>query len=375
MAEKKYARFRLSELSVEQRYRGFGKWPQTIVYTDGDIIEGANHFVASWVTSLPLPIHGPHTHNDDQLLVFLSSNPDDIHDLGCEVEMCIGREMERHVFTESNLVYISANLVHGPIKFRNLRRPFIFIQAVAAPKLTETPHTELVPETERDKMAFFDFDGTQTDGEVEKQYQKIQEIADTLKESPPEEEPVAATPPGETKYGKYFFNQLSPEKKQYKFGRLPQTMVFVDDDVIKGCHHFWALLITPQPWPEHGPHSHDDPEAMGILGIDWNNPQVSGLAGSEDWMGTEMEYYTGAGESEVFFMPAGVVHGPIRYGDIQRPFIMFQCHYAHKLTETSYKKLVAEKEKDRYVFFDLKGNETEEDLDRQRAARKKPGDG
>jgi uncharacterized RmlC-like cupin family protein len=372
MEEKKYAKLRLSELPPEQRYRGFARWPQTIVFTDDDIIKGSNHFVASWVTSLPRPVHGPHTHNDDELLVFLSSNPDNIRDLGCEVEMCIGPEMERHVFTESNLVYVPADLVHGPIRFRNLRRPFIFIQAVRAPKLTETPRVELVPKGRRDNMVFFNFDGTQTGEEVEKQYQKIQELANALKEAPAKEEPAMAAAPGGAKYSKYFFSELSPEKKQYKFGRLPQTLVFVDDDVIKGCHHFWALMIAPQPWPEHGPHSHSNSEAMGTLGIDWNNPQVSGLEGGGDWMGTEMEYYSGIGKSGLTFMPAGVVHGPVRYGKIQRPFIMFQCHYAPKLTEKSYKKLVEEQERDTLVFFDLKGTETEEELDKQRAARKKP---
>ena len=79
MAEKKYAKLRLSELPPEQRDRGFGRWPQTIVFTDDDIIKGSNHFVASWVTSLPRPVHGPHTHDDDELLVFLSSNPVRFH--------------------------------------------------------------------------------------------------------------------------------------------------------------------------------------------------------------------------------------------------------------------------------------------------------
>jgi uncharacterized RmlC-like cupin family protein len=370
MKEKKYIRLRLGELPPERRNRGFARWPQTIVFTDDDIIKGSNHFAASWITSLPRPVHGPHTHNDDELLVFLSSNPDNIRDLGCEVEMSIGPEMEKHVFKESNLVYVPAGLVHGPIRFRNLRRPFIFIQAVSAPKLTETPRAELVPENERDKMVFFHFDGTQTDEEIEAQYRKIRELAN----APRDEETVAAAGKGGTKYSRYFFNELSPEKRQYKFGRLPQTLVFVDDDVIKGCHHFWALMIAPQPWPEHGPHSHDNPEAMGTLGIDWNNPQISGLEGGGDWMGTEMEYYAGTGRSGLTFMPAGVVHGPVRYGKIQRPFIMFQCHYAPKLTEKSYKKLVDEQERDTLVFFDLKGTETEEELDKQRAARKKPGD-
>lgn len=58
MEEKKYAKLRLSELPPEQRYRGFARWPQTIVFTDDDIIKGSNHFVASWVTPLSRPVHG-----------------------------------------------------------------------------------------------------------------------------------------------------------------------------------------------------------------------------------------------------------------------------------------------------------------------------
>ena len=368
-SEKKYAHLRLSELSDEQRYRSFATWPGTIAFTDNDIIKGSYHLLASWVTSLPRPVHGPHTHADDQLLIFLSSDPENIHDLGCDVEMCIGPEMERHVFSESNLVYIPAGLIHGPIRFRNLRRPFIFMQDVYAPKLTETPCEELVTEDDRGKMVVFNFDGSQSEEDVAAQYEKLRVVANALKDGPAEPEPFLPMEPGEKKYAKYFFSELSPEKKAFKFGRLPQAIVFVDDDIIKGCHHFWALMISPGPWPEHGPHNHQNPEVMGSLGVDWNNPQDSGAEGGQDWMGTEMEHYIDKSTSNFTFMPAGVVHGPVRYGKRYRPAMQFQCHYAPKLTEKSFKHLVPE-EKDTLVFFDLNGKEDEAAIDRQREARK-----
>ena len=184
MTETKYRKLRLNELDPERRHQGFGRWPQTILFTDNDIIEGSNHFWASWVTSLPIPAHGPHTHSHDELLVMLGSDPDNPKDLGCEVELCMGPEMEKHLITESTLVYVPANLVHCPIRFRNLRKPFIFVQAQRAPKLTEKPVKELVSEPERDTMVFFDFDGTQTDEEVARQYQEVQKITNVLKKSP-----------------------------------------------------------------------------------------------------------------------------------------------------------------------------------------------
>ncbi len=368
MADLKYSKYRLNELPSEQRYRGFGRWPQTILFADNDIIEGSNHFWAFWITSLPRPAHGPHTHNADELLVMLGTDPDNITDLGCEVELCMGPEMEKHIITESTLVYVPANMVHCPIRFRNLRRPFIFIQAQLAHKLTEKPLRELVSEQERDKMVFFDFDGTQTDEEVQKQYQKIQELSKMLKESPEgtvRDEPSKAGSTGATKYGKYFWHELSPEKKQHKFGRLPATVVFSDDDVIKGCHQFWALWITSLPWPFHGPHTHNDPEFMVIIGTNPDDPQDAGLE-TEDYMGVEQEKYV-TKKSNLLFMPAGFVHGPIRYKNLTRPFIMVQCHYAPRLTEKAYKQLAPEEDKGKLVFFDLDGTETEEDLDKRRS--------
>ena len=367
MAELKYAQYRLNQLPPEQRRRGFGRWPQTILFTDNDIIEGSKHFWSYWVKSLPPP-HGPHTHKDMELLVMLGSDPAHPKDLGCEIEFSMGPEMEKHVIRESTLVYVPANLVHGPVRFRNFRKPFIFIQAQSAPKLTEKPLKELVPRQERDTMVFFDFDGTQTDGEVERQYRKLQNVEKAfLKSQGGAAEPAEAARTGETKYSPYFLNEVSAEKRKLKFGRLPQTVIFTDDEIIKGSHQFWVLWISSLPWPEHGPHNHQVSESMVILGTNMDNLQDAGLE-TEDYMGIDGEKYITT-ESNLIFMPAGFVHGPIRYRNLRKPFIMVQCHYAPKLTEKSFKKLAAEKERDKLVFFDLEGTETDADLQRQRGKR------
>ena len=75
-------------------------------------------------------------------------------------------------------------------------------------------------------------------------------------------------------------------------------------------------------------------------------------------------------ESGLVFMPAKFVHGPIRYRNLRRPFIFIHYHCAPKLTEKSLKKLAAEEERDTLVFFDLNGTESEEELNKQRAARR-----
>lgn len=368
--QQKYSKYRLNTLPPEKRYRSFGRWPQTVLFTDNDIIEGSNHFWATWVVAEPIPTHGPHTHRDDELLVMLGSDPDNKADLGCEVEICMGPEMEKHTFRESNLVHIPANFVHGPIRFRNLKRPFVFIQAQRAPKLTEKPLKDLVSKQEWDKMAFFDFAGKQTDADVQKQLQQVQELITKLKKLPVMVAPGVKSEPvktgADTKYGKYFLSEISPEQRQRKFGASASTIVYTDDDIIKGSNLFWSLWRREPPRPGfgHGPHSHNHPESLVTIGSDPNNPQDAGVK-EMDYMGVEMEKYETAA-SNLLFMPAGLVHGPQRDLVFRRPWIMAQCQYAPKLSEKSYKKLVSPAEGDNMVFFDLKGTETELELDKQR---------
>ena len=173
MAETKYGKYFLSELTPEKTKSGFGRLPATVVWTDDDVIKGSLLFWAlrispSWVP----PEHGPHTHNDAEVLVMLGTDPDDPQDLGAEVDLYMGPEMEKHTVTKSTLVYVPANFLHCPIRYRNVKRPFIFIQCQYAPKLTEKSFKKLVSEAERDKMVFFDVDGTQTDEETYKQAPK-----------------------------------------------------------------------------------------------------------------------------------------------------------------------------------------------------------
>ena len=75
----------------------------------------------------------------------------------------MGPEMEEHTMNKSFLAYIPANFVHCPIYYRNVKRPFIFIQCQYAPKLTEKSYKHLLSEKDANEMIMFDVDGTQKD--------------------------------------------------------------------------------------------------------------------------------------------------------------------------------------------------------------------
>ena len=165
MSEMKYSKYFLNELPEEQRKKGFGRMPSMVVYTDNDIIEGSKYFsvMVMGEEATKMAGHGPHTHKDPELLVALGTDPSNPKDLGADMEMCMGPEMESHIVTVSTMIWIPANFIHAPFRILKVRRPFLFIQCQYAPKLTETALKKLVAEELRDKMVFINADGTQKD--------------------------------------------------------------------------------------------------------------------------------------------------------------------------------------------------------------------
>lgn len=164
MSQLKYSQYFLNELAPEVRTKGFGKMPSMVAFTDNDIIAGSHYFSAMVMGPGALKRgHGPHTHKDPEILVALGTDPDNPKELGAEIELCMGPEMEKHIITQSTLVYIPANFIHCPFRVTKVTRPFLFIQSQYALKLTETSLKKLVAQAERDKMIFIDADGTQKD--------------------------------------------------------------------------------------------------------------------------------------------------------------------------------------------------------------------
>jgi hypothetical protein len=165
MPETKYNQYFLNELPDEQRFKGFGKMPAMVTFTDADIIEGSQYFsvMVMGPEAVKHPGHGPHIHQDPELLVALGTDTNNPRDLGAKIEMCMGAEMESHIMTESTMIWIPAKFIHGPFRVLEVTRPFLFIQCQYAPKLTETGLKKLVKPEEQDKMIFIDADGKQKD--------------------------------------------------------------------------------------------------------------------------------------------------------------------------------------------------------------------
>ena len=71
----------------------------------------------------------PHVHDFTQLLCFLGTNPMDVRDFGgCEIDICLGEEQEKHLIDAPVIVTCKPGVWHGPLNFRYLPRPVIFLE-------------------------------------------------------------------------------------------------------------------------------------------------------------------------------------------------------------------------------------------------------
>jgi hypothetical protein len=145
----------------------------TLGFLDGKTFEGCNEYQFFWVGDKPYGAygtkawgeisHGPHEHKYPEIFVHLGTDPDNPYDLGGEVEMHMGPEMEKHIITRSTIMCIPANFPHGPWRILNVTRPLLVVTINQNPTHTEKALRQMIPEKDHDRMIFID-EGYQDEG-------------------------------------------------------------------------------------------------------------------------------------------------------------------------------------------------------------------
>jgi hypothetical protein len=84
-----------------------------------------------------------HYHDDFmQILCFLGTNPMDVRDFGgAVIELCLGKEEEKHIIDSPVIVPLPKGMPHGPLYFKKLPKPVIFLEIM----LTRKYHSNLPP--------------------------------------------------------------------------------------------------------------------------------------------------------------------------------------------------------------------------------------
>jgi hypothetical protein len=82
------------------------------------------------ITRAFLMVSQPHKHEFPQYLHFFSASPEDQRLFDAEIEVTLGEDEvhgETHVITRPTALYIPAGLFHGPLNFKVINKPVLFV--------------------------------------------------------------------------------------------------------------------------------------------------------------------------------------------------------------------------------------------------------
>ena len=88
-----------------------------------------------------LSFNVPHFHENDEILGFYGTNPDDPYDLGGEIELVI--DDETHVLTKSSLVFLPGGMPHCPLTITRVDRPIFHFSIVMDSQYKLISHKEI----------------------------------------------------------------------------------------------------------------------------------------------------------------------------------------------------------------------------------------
>jgi quercetin dioxygenase-like cupin family protein len=287
-------RFFINELS--QKFKKFEPTPlwtsqeaTRLLFLDEDVIPGSFYMSASWFWPGDWPPQKPgteprikaHKHDFDEVIAFIGSNPDDINDLGGEVEFWV--DGKKNIMDKSFLVFLPAGVPHCPLNILRAERPIFHYN---------TGITKTYFANEKD--------------------QAVTKKADL-----------------DTRH---FVTELKSNIAQQSYSPTwtPQEatrLLFLDQEVIPGafqssCSWFWPGE-WPQPKPEDTPrmkpHKHDFDEVLGFVGS--NPDDIYDLGGDvELWVDGKKNV---SDKSFMAFIPAGVEHCPLNILRAERPIFHF----------------------------------------------------
>lgn len=128
MAGSKYAQYILKRPIEKRRFGAEFRFT-------GEEDFGSNFSVNLISVTEPMQMESyAHSHDFDIYLTFLGFDPDNMDDLGAEIEFSFGEEEEKYSIEGATTIYIPAGLVHCPLNFKKVTKPILFIHATMAPR-------------------------------------------------------------------------------------------------------------------------------------------------------------------------------------------------------------------------------------------------
>jgi hypothetical protein len=111
-----------------------------VMYLDSTVIPGAHYVECVWfwpTNKEDKASPQPHTHDFDEVIGFFGTDPNNLNDLGAEIEFYI--DNERNIMNQTFLAFIPAGVIHCPLNILKITRP-VFHFATNTGKLYDKGH-------------------------------------------------------------------------------------------------------------------------------------------------------------------------------------------------------------------------------------------
>jgi hypothetical protein len=137
-----YGKYIVQELKTPDLPPEFTEFYKTyanrLLWMDGNNVPGAFQMNTTWYMKAsdvrPLYMHDEHTHDFDEMIGFLGSDPESPNDLGGEIEIGINGELHR--LTKSSIIFMPAGIKHLPLSIIELHRPILHFSISMNPTYT-----------------------------------------------------------------------------------------------------------------------------------------------------------------------------------------------------------------------------------------------
>jgi hypothetical protein len=229
-----------------------------------------------------------HSHDFDQIMVWIGTDTNDMGELGAEVEVALGEEAEKYMLTSASSLAVPKGIPHFPAAITRMDRRFIYMEVSCTSEYKEN----LLP-----------FD------------KKVFETA-----------PVKLW---NGKYRKHLTDTAFIRKGAWHYGQNNQDdsgghLAFIYNnnvgfEFLVMCESLRKAPYRFGPYPDK-PHAHPKPEILFFMSTDTND--LSNLGGeAELYLGKEMEKHV-ITEPCAVVLPKGFLHLPLIITKINRPFIL-----------------------------------------------------
>lgn len=101
---------------------------------DSDVIDGAFYMETAWFWPGKWPenkgeegVVKEHSHDFDETIAYVGTNPDDPYDLGAEIELWI--DGKQNIIDKSFIAFLPAGTAHGPLTIKRIERPVFHFTA------------------------------------------------------------------------------------------------------------------------------------------------------------------------------------------------------------------------------------------------------